>query len=326
MQLSDKNLISIVVPVFCESRSLTKLIQRFDQCVEKESQKYNFEYIFVNDGSPDQSFDLLKNFAKDNPRVKAIDLSRNFGKEIALSAGLEAAAGDAVICIDADLQHPPELMHDMLVAWEEGAEVVATVRRATEKKPFMRTIGSHVFYWFMSKFSELEIVSQTTDFRLLDKKVVDAFRSIHERKRLFRGLVDWLGFKKVWLEFTADAREEGKPSYTYRKLWQLALNSFISYSSTPLMLIGYLGVLITFFSGGLLVWMVGTKYFAPQMNITPLAMFVVFNTFLVGLVLTSLGLMSLYLSKIYGEILERPLFVVREVVNLDWKRKDKFYV
>lgn len=312
---NETQLISIIVPVYCEERNLSRLVARLDNVLEKESTKYSFEYIFVNDGSKDGSFDTLRLLSEQNKKVRALDFSRNFGKEIALSAGVDASRGSAVVCIDADLQHPPELIVEMLRAWENGAEVVATIRRSTDKKAFARKVGSHVFYWLMSRFSDVDIVSQATDFRLLDRKVVEAYITIQERKRLFRGLIDWLGFRKVWLEFRADARVEGRPSYSYSKLWDLALNSFVSYSSKPLLMVGYLGVFITVSSAALLCWMVGTKYFAPHYNITPLAMFVVFNTWLVGLVLTALGLVSLYLNKIYGEILDRPLYVVRDVVG-----------
>ena len=204
--VANARLVSIVVPVYAEAKNLTLLVDAIDRAAPD---RYRWEYVFVNDGSPDNSLEVLQQIAATNPRVRIIDLSRNFGKEAALSAGLAHASGDAVICIDADLQHPPALIPTFLAHWEQGAEVVVSVREETEQPSMVRRAGSAVFYWLLTRMSEVEVVGKSTDYRLLDRRVVDAFLELADRDRLVRGLVDWLGFRRVCVTFTApgaDAR------------------------------------------------------------------------------------------------------------------------
>lgn len=309
--------ISIVIPVYREAKNLDRLYERLEAITATLS-SYNWEYILVNDGSPDNSMDVLRKMARDDSKVKVIDLSRNFGKEIALTAGVHEARGcDAVICMDADLQHPPELITTLLGEWQKGAEIVATVRTSIEKQPLLRRAGSHAYYWLMSKISGLDMVSQTTDFRLYDKKVVAAFCQATERERMFRGIMDWMGFHKVYVEFNADARTEGQAGYSYAKLWQLAVNSITAFSLWPLRLTGYLGILITSISGLLLMWMLATYLLKDGRVYTPLAIVVVANTFLIGIVLSAIGLVALYIGTIHTEVVNRPLYLVRERLNLE---------
>lgn len=309
--------IAIVIPVYREAGNLERLHERLDE-VTADLKEYAWNYLFVNDGSPDRSLEILRQLADADPKVTAIDLSRNFGKEIALTAGVHHAEfADAVICMDADLQHPPELIPTLLKEWEKGAEIVATVRVSIEKQPLLRRLGSHVYYWLMSKISGLDMVSQTTDFRLYDRKVVAAFRHATERERMFRGIMDWLGFRKVYVPFRADARTDGVAGYSYLKLWRLAVNSITSFSLLPLRLTGYLGVLITSCSGALLAWMMGTYLFSDTHMYTPLAMVVVANTFLIGIVLMAIGLVALYIGTIHTEVVNRPLYIVRERINCE---------
>jgi glycosyltransferase involved in cell wall biosynthesis len=309
--------IAVVVPVYRESRNLERLCERLDKVVADLS-AYAWEYVFVNDGSPDDSLDVLRRLAARDAKNKAIDLSRNFGKEIALTAGVhEAGHCDAVICMDADLQHPPELIPSLVKEWEAGAEIVATVRVTIERQPLLRRMGSHIYYWLMARISGLEMVSQTTDFRLYDRKVVSAFCRATERERMFRGIMDWMGFRKVYVPFRADARGEGEAGYSYSKLWRLALNSITSFSLLPLRLTGYLGVLITTLSGFLLAWMLASYLVSNEPGYTPLAIVVVANTFLIGIVLMAIGMVALYIGTIHTEVVNRPLYIVRERLNFD---------
>jgi len=304
--------ISIIIPVFREAASLGALYRRLED-VTSEISGYDWKYIFVNDGSPDNSLEVLHNLALSDAKIIVLDLSRNFGKEVALTAGVhEAEEADAVICIDADLQHPPELIPTLLAEWEKGAEIVATVRVTIERQPLLRRLGSYAYYWLMSKISGLHMVSQTTDYRLYDKKVVAAFRHATERERMFRGIMDWMGFHKVYIEFKADARNEGEAGYSYGKLWSLAINSITSFSLWPLRLTGYLGTFITLASGALLVWMFLNYALNSTLNYTPLALVVVANTFLMGVVLMAIGLVALYIGTIHTEVINRPLYIVRE--------------
>jgi polyisoprenyl-phosphate glycosyltransferase len=314
--------ISIVIPVFREAGNLPRLKDRLDT-VTAELDRYAWDYLFVNDGSPDNSLEVLRQMAAEDSRVKVIDLSRNFGKEIALTAGVHDARGEAVICMDADLQHPPELIPTLIKEWEAGAEIVATVRVTIERQPMLRRLGSHIYYWLMSRISGLDMVSQTTDYRLYDKKVVTAFCFATERERMFRAIMDWMGFRRVYVPFRADARNEGVAGYSYTKLWKLAVNSITSFSLLPLRLTGYLGVLITTLSGLLLAWMLGSYFFFSEPPYTPLAIVVVANTFLIGIVLMAIGMVALYIGTIHTEVVNRPLFIVREKLNFDAKARSE---
>lgn len=308
--------IAMVIPVYREEKNIINLYQRLE-AVTSSIIDIQWEYIFVNDGSPDGSLCVLKRLASQDKKVKVIDFSKNFGKEIALTAGVHASNTDAVICMDADLQHPPELIPKMIDAWKQGAEVVATIRTSIADQPLFRRIGSAFYYKLMQMISPLEMASKTTDFRLFDKKVVAALRQITERERMFRGIIDWMGFKKVYVEFHADARESGAASYSYAKLWRLALNSLTSFSLLPLRVMTYFGFFIMGASGILLVWMLLARFFfAPQL-FTSLAIVVVINTFLNGIVLMSIGLVALYIGSIHTEVINRPLYIIREQINFD---------
>ena len=279
--------------------------------------EYNWEIIFVDDGSSDNSVEFMMELCSQDTKCSMVELSRNFGKEIALSAGVNYASGDAVICLDADLQHPPDRVPDMVHKWEEGNEVVEMLRTHSKNEPWLRRFGSGVFYSILRLLSSTEILAKTTDFRLLDRKVVDALGKVEERQRMFRGIIDWLGFRKTSLSFQPGTRKYGVPVYSYGKLINLALNSFISYSSIPLKLIGVLGLLITGTGLCVLSWMIITAVIAPELwNYTPLAFAVVINLILTGIILTALGLMSLYISKIFSEVQNRPLYTVRKTINL----------
>ena len=285
--------------------------------MENRLPDYRWEIIFVDDGSPDQSAHVLDELSAQDDKCRVIELSRNFGKEIALSAGVDYASGDAVICLDADLQHPPERIPDMVLEWEKGAEVVEMVREPSKHEPWLRRIGSNLFYIILRLLSSTDILAKTTDFRLMDRKVVDAFCEVEERQRMFRGIIDWLGFRKTSLTFQSEPRKFGSPVYSYTKLLNLALNSFISYSSIPLKLIGVLGLLITGSGLSVFLWMIVTTIVAREYwNYTPLAFVVVINLIMTGVILTALGLMSLYISKIYSEVQNRPLYTVRKTLNL----------
>lgn len=314
--IAPEKLITVVIPVYREEKNLPHLYERL-VAVTRQISQYSWEYIFVNDGSPDDSMRVLRGLAQRDKRIKVIDFSRNFGKEVALTAGVQATYADAVITLDADLQHPPELILQLVSEWEKGAEVVATIRNSIERQPVLRRIGSHVYYWLMARISGLDMAAQTTDFRLLDQRVVEAFRDVTERERMFRGVIDWMGFRKVYVEFDAPAREEGSAGYSYAKLWHLALNSLTSFSLLPLRLTGYLGLAITASSGLLLAWMLIANYILRLYVFTPLAIVVVFNTFLIGIVLMAIGLVALYIGTIHTEVINRPLYVIRERINFN---------
>lgn len=313
--MSLAKVIAVVIPVYREADNLKPLYLRL-KSVTEGLQEYGWEYVFVNDGSPDHSFEVLRELANQDSRIKLLDLSRNFGKEIALTAGVhECTSCQAVICIDADLQHPPELIPELINAWESGAEIVVTLRKSTEKEPLLRRWGSTLFYWMINKIANSKMIPKSTDFRLYDQKVIKAFVRATERERLFRGIMDWMGFRRAFVSFRADAREHGVAGYSYRKLLTLAINGLTSFSLWPLRLTGYLGVMITGGSGLLLVWMLANYLLNNEAIYTPLAIVVVANTFLIGIVLMAIGLVALYVGNIHTEVINRPLYLIREKVN-----------
>ena len=311
--------ISIVVPVYNESGNLLKIYSCLKN-VAATLQQYEWEYIFVNDGSLDHSYEIIKNLVQADSMVKGLDFSRNFGKEIALTAGVhEAQDSDAVICIDADLQHPPELIPELVRSWMGGAEIVVTIRTETEKQPLLRRLAARFYYWLMAKISGIDLKAKTTDFRLYDRKVVKAFVRMTERERMFRGIMDWMGFRRSYIEFKANSRVFGQATYSYSKLWSLAINSITAFSLWPLRLAGYLGIIISTISGILFFWMIANYLLLKIWIYTPLAIVVVINTFLIGIVLMALGLVALYVGIIHTEVINRPLYIVREFLSNDPK-------
>jgi dolichol-phosphate mannosyltransferase len=274
-----------------------------------------FEIICVDDGSTDDTLARLIALGAKDPRVRTIELSRNFGKEIAVTAGLHHATGDAVIIMDADLQHPPALIPRFVEQWEQGYDIVATKRTNFEKRSVFKKMASHAFYRLMDAISEVDMVSQTTDFRLLDKKVVALFNSFTERNRMVRGIIDWMGFKKTYIEFEAPARYAGQSVYTYKKLASLAINSITSFSSFPLKLTGYLGLMITLCSGFGIAVIIVDRLTYNVGNFTLLGLFIMLNTFMSGLVLSGLGLIALYIAQIHVEVINRPLYIVKSITR-----------
>jgi dolichol-phosphate mannosyltransferase len=308
-------MISVVIPVFNEEKNIPLVFDEVKN-VFSPLTEYDFEIIFVNDGSSDNSLlEILKLSRVDN-RVKGLDFSRNFGKEPATSAGCHFAEGDAVITIDADLQHPPSLIPQFLKLWEGGTEVVYTVRKENKGAGWFKKLSSKLFYFIFNRVSEVQTESGTTDFRLMDKKVIEVFRQFPERERMFRGMIDWMGYKRAKIEFVARDRINGDASYSYKKLFQLALNSFTSFSLLPLRLAGYIGVVIIVVSGLLLSVMLITRWFIDPTMFTPIAILGVSNMFLIGIVLISLGFIALYIARIHSEVINRPLYIVREKVNM----------
>ncbi|UJX41592.1 glycosyltransferase family 2 protein [Desulfovibrio sp. JY] len=301
--------ISLVVPVYNEGKGLCAL--RDSVVAVMDGLPYDWDCLFVDDGSSDGSWAVIESLADADPRFKGLMFSRNFGKEMALTAGVEASiSADAVICLDADLQHPPEVIPELVAKWEEGYDIVATIREKVADYTLVKKIGSKGFYWFMRRFTDLDLPPNSTDFRLLDKKVVRTLAKFTEGSRMFRGIIDWMGYKKTYISFCAPARSQGEPAYSVKKLFNLAINSFTSFSLVPLRLTGYLGLGIMAVTIPLLVLMVLANWFVGA-NITPIAFFTVFNTLLIGVVLCALGMMSLYIGHIHTEVVNRPLYIVR---------------
>ncbi len=310
-------LISVIIPIFNEEKNIALIYAALLE-VWVKLPKYDYEFIFVNDGSTDHSSLAVDVITLKDEGVKYIEFSRNFGKEMATTAGIESATGDAVIVIDGDLQHPPSLIPEFISRWEGGAEVVIGIRTRNHGEGLMRWGGSTLFYRIMGLISETEMAQGETDFRLIDRAVAIVFKSLPEHKRMTRSLINWLGFIKELVYFEAQARLHGEAKYSLGKLFHLALYSFASNSLLPLRLTGYLGVSITFFSGllGLAVFIQRYLLGDPlNWHVSGSAQLAILIVFLIGVVLMALGIIALYIEKISSEVAGRPLYVVRKKIN-----------
>ena len=306
-------LVSIVIPVYNEAAGLEVFHTKHLIPELKKIKKTSFEIIYVNDGSRDATLTILASLAGKDDSIKVINLSRNFGKEIAVTAGISACAGEATIIMDGDGQHPPILINDFLAKWQGGAQVVVGVRKSNTKEGIVKRVGSKVFYRLFNSASGAEIVPGSTDFRLIDQNVRMEFLRFSERHRITRGLIDWLGFKRDYVAFDSPARIAGNASYKLSQLVRLALNSFVSLSLKPLFLFGWIGVLITSLS-----LLAGTFLLVEQvfmgdplrLGFTGAALLGILISFLIGLVLISQGVIAIYLSHVHSQTQDRPLFVI----------------
>jgi dolichol-phosphate mannosyltransferase len=317
-------LISYIIPIYNEDKNILLLYKELMQVLisrhlssslmgEGRDKNFDYEIIFVNDGSQDKSSQIIEDLTRQNPKVKFIEFSRNFGKEIALTCGLNYCEGDVAICLDADLQHPVRLIPEFLQKWQNGAEIVIGVRRKSKSDRFFKKIGSWLFYKIMSHISETKnVVFGATDFRLLDRKVINEFNRLTEKNRLTRGLIDWLGFYHEYIYFEANTRKNNEPVYNYLKLIRLVFHSFVSLSLFPLRIAGYLGIFITLVSGIFGLYILIFDKILHVTNFSWPAILAIINLFLIGIVLTCLGLIALYIANIHIETINRPIYVVRK--------------
>jgi polyisoprenyl-phosphate glycosyltransferase len=313
-----QQLISIIVPVYNEAPNIPVL---HDEIVKHISGlPYDFEFVFVDDGSRDNSARVIQKLArrKQRRRIRLIELSRNFGKEAAVSAGLHAAKGDAAIILDADLQHPPNIIHKFINKWRRGAEVVVGVKHYGKADSWFKRFSSDMFYRLLQPISDSEITPHAADYRLLDRRVIDAFSNLSEHNRINRGLIDWLGFRRDYVQFEVSPRRFGTRQYSFRKLTTLAMNSFTAYSLVPLKLASYLGNFILLAAGLLGLFLAVEKYLLGDplhLLVTTTGLLALMIVFLIGIVLECLGMVALYIAHIHAEVTNRPLYVVRNQVE-----------
>ena len=307
-----KKKISIVVPIYNEEEGAKAFIN--DSLLPVcQNLNYDYEILLVNDGSTDNSLKILQELSAQYKSIRVVSLSRNFGKEPALSAGLQYAKGDAAITIDADGQQPPKLIPDFINKWENGAEIITGVRSRYTKHGLIQRIGSKLFYRLLHLMGNKTTVPGSTDFRLIDRTVIDEFNQLSEHNRITRGLIDWLGFKQEYIEYVYGARTTGKPSYSLKKLFHLAVDSFISMSTTPLVIFGYLGIFIVIGSFLLGIFCIVNQYILGdplQLYWNGSVQLAIFITFLVGLLMISQAITALYISHIHAETQDRPLYIV----------------
>jgi dolichol-phosphate mannosyltransferase len=305
-------LISIIVPIYNEALGLSTFHATLMAVIT--AQKYtHYEVIYCDDGSEDTTTSLVLGWHAKNKNIKLLHLSRNFGKENALTAGIASAAGDIIISIDGDGQHPVELIPSFIKAWQNGAQVVVGIRTDNNGEGIIKKVGSKLFYSLINIFASQKMIPGSTDFRLITKQVQKAFLQLPESDRLTRSLIDWLGFKRTYIQFVANQRANGAASYNTRKLITLASSSLVSMTPVPLYVFGWLGVFITATSFGL-----GITIFIEQImlndpltwNFTGTALLGIMLLFLVGILLMAQGLLSLYISHIHSQSKRRPLYVI----------------
>lgn len=311
---TKKSLISLIIPVYNEEESLEWHHNHILATVSKFDD--NFEIIYVNDGSGDASLDILRKLAAHDKFTRYVSFSRNFGKEAATSAGLALSKGDAAIMIDADGQHPIELVETFIKEWRAGYNTVIGIRTANDKAGIVKTLGSKLFYTVLSLLgSDISSQHGLTDFRLIDRKIIDQYNKLTEHNRITRNLLDWLGYSRKLIPFEANERHAGEASYSFRKLTKLAIDGIVKHSTRPLKFIGIAGFLVAFVSGLLGLFMVAEKYaLRDPLNLafTGTSLLAVFLSFMVGVVLFCQGLLALYLENVYYETQNRPLYIIEE--------------
>ena len=309
-------LLSVVVPVKNEEQGILPFVARVGTILDRIAENEGWEILFVDDGSTDATLAVIVAANQRDPRVRALSFSRNFGKEAALSAGLDHARGSAVIPMDADMQDPPEVLPEMVAKWREGHEMVFGVRRSRDEDSFTKRMTAGLFYRAHNMVSTDKIPANAGDFRLMDRKVVDVIRAMPERNRFMKGLFAWAGFRQAAVEYDRTERETGRSKFNYWKLWTLALDGITSASTVPLRIWSYIGACVALFAIGFAGWLaVDTLIFGNP--VPGYASIMTSVLFLGGIQLISLGVLGEYVGRILTETKQRPLYVVRDTVGIE---------
>ncbi|MCY8489775.1 glycosyltransferase family 2 protein [Bacillus atrophaeus] len=305
---------SIVVPVYNEELVIQETYQRLKEVMDRT--KENYELLFVNDGSRDRSVEILREHSLIDPRVKVIDFSRNFGHQIAITAGMDYAQGNAIVVIDADLQDPPELILDMIEKWKEGYNVVYAVRTKRKGETFFKKQTAAMFYRLLRSMTDIDIPIDTGDFRLLDRKVCDEMKKLKEKNPFVRGLVSWVGFKQTAVEYERDERLAGETKYPLKKMFKLSMDGITTFSHKPLKLASFAGILM---SGAGFLYMLIVLYMKlfTDSTITGWSSLIVIQLLFSGIVLLMLGMIGEYIGRIYDEAKDRPLYIVQKSYGLE---------
>lgn len=302
--------ISILIPIYNEQEVLQHLYERLNK-LAGETLDYKFEFLFVNDGSRDKTLEIIKSYAAKDPRVAYINLSRNFGKETAMIAGLDHVTGDVTVIIDADLQDPPELIPKMLEYWEQGYDDIYAKRRSRAGESWFKKITSEIFYKILQKSTNIPIQQDTGDFRLLSKRCVEALRMFRESERYTKGMFSWIGYKKKEILYDRDPRFAGETKWNYFKLVNFAIDGITSFTTAPLRISSVFGVIVSFVAFIYIIFLVfRTVFFGSDLAGYPSMMAVIL--FLGGIQLLSLGVIGEYIGRIFNETKNRPLYLIEE--------------
>ncbi len=312
----EKQKISLVIPMYDEEEVARQCYERVKKCLVSITD-YEHEIIFINDGSKDDTFTILSEIAKNDPTVKVISFSRNFGHQASVVAGLQHISGEAIVILDADLQDPPELIPEMLSLWEQGYQVIYGKRKARKGESRFKLLTAKMFYETLTRLSDVDIPKDTGDFRLVDRKVVDAISEMPEHNKFLRGLFSWVGYKQIPFEYERQERLAGKTKYPLKKMIKLASDGIISFSRKPLKLVGLLGIVSVGISFLILVYALISYFFKLNELSSGWTSLMVAITFFAGTQLISLWVISEYIGRIYDEAKQRPEYIIEKTINLD---------
>lgn len=312
----EKKKVSLVIPMYYEEEVANECYEKVSN-VLKGLDKYDYEIIFVNDGSKDKTLEILEEISKKDEKAKIISFSRNFGHQAAVTAGLREVTGDAIVIIDADLQDPPELIPQMLELWEQGNEVIYGKRKTRKGESAFKLLTAKMFYKTLNALSDVEIPKDTGDFRLVDRKVVDVINSLPEHNKFLRGLFSWVGFKQKAYEYERQERFAGKTKYPLKKMLKLASDGIISFSSKPIKLVGALGIISIIISIIILIYALISYIFQLNNLSAGWTSIMVAITFFAGVQLLSLWIISEYIGRIYDEAKGRPQYIIDKKINFD---------
>ncbi|MGR9633311.1 glycosyltransferase family 2 protein [Bacillus cereus] len=309
-----QKLISVVVPMYFEEEVAQECYNRLKSVMLQNN--INYEFVFVNDGSTDRTMEILSEIAANDYRTKIVNFARNFGHQVAVTAGIAAAKGDAIVIIDADLQDPPEVIPELIAKWEEGYEVVYAKRKQRKGETWFKLLTAKYFYKFLNYMSDIDIPKDTGDFRIIDRKIADVFNQMTERNRFIRGMMSWVGFRQTYVEYERDERFAGKTKYPLKKMIKFASDGIIAFSTKPLRIVMSLGLLSVLISIIVLLYTITVKVFGHGTQ-TGWASIMVAITFFSGIQLLGLGIVGQYIARIYDESKNRPIYIVKETINID---------
>ena len=301
--------ISVIIPVYNEEKNIQNLYDRLSQVMKDLDVTY--ELIFVNDGSKDASIGLIKVLSNKNEEVKYIDFSRNFGHQIAVTAGLDKTSGDAVVIIDADLQDPPELIAEMYQKRKEGFEVIYAKRKNRKGESFLKLWTARVFYRLLAKMTSISIPVDTGDFRMIDKKIVEVLREMPEKNKYLRGQISWVGFNQTFVEYDRQERQAGATGYTYRKMLHFALDGITAFSDVPLKIVTYFGFMVSVIAFFVAIYALLAK-FVWENSVPGWTSLMIAILFIGGIQMIAIGIIGEYLSRMNHNIRNRPLYIIRE--------------
>ena len=312
----EKKKVTLVIPMYYEEKVAEECYKRVKENLDK-LENYDYEIIFVNDGSKDKTLSILEEIAAKDKNVKVLSFSRNFGHQAAVTAGLQCVTGDAIVIMDADLQDPPELIPDMLKLWEQGNEVIYGKRKSREGESAFKLLTAKMFYKTLNALSDVEIPKDTGDFRLVDRKVVDTVNSLPEHNKFLRGLFSWVGYKQMPFEYERKERFAGTTKYPLKKMLKLASDGIIGFSMKPLKCIGILGIISILASIIILIVSIVLHINNSPSLVPGWSSLMVVMTFLTGIILLSIWIMSEYIGRIYDETKQRPQYIVDKKINID---------